>query len=95
MIISGIEKIEYVDKSSGELKTFYNLYSFNDINSVNGVGQRCQNYSFTDEALTNSNLTFQDLLDAFNQHWQVMTETVQAKGRYYIRQFAIIPVSVK
>lgn len=92
MFISGIEKIEYVDRSSGEVKNFYNLFSSSPIDADCGIGDRVSVYSFDDKVLKISGISLEDLTDAYLNHMPVFCESSDVKGRKYIRQIVIVPV---
>ena len=93
MFISGVEKIDYIDRSSGEVRRFYNLYSSSPIDEDSGIGDRVSVYSFDDKVLNISGITFDDLSEAFIDHSPIFCESTDVKGRKYIRQIVIVPVS--
>lgn len=93
MFISGVEKIDYIDRSSGEVRRFYNLYSSSPIDEESGLGDRVAVYSFDDKVLNTSCVTFDDLSAAFINHSPVFCESIDVKGRKYIRQIFILPIT--
>lgn len=92
MFISGVEKIDYIDRSSGEVRRFYNLYSSSPIDDDCGVGDRVSVYSFDDKVLKISGISLDDLVDAYLNHSPIFCESSDVKGRKYIRQIVIVPV---
>lgn len=91
MFISGFEKIEYVDRSSGEVKNFYNLFSSSPIDDDCGIGDRVSVYSFDDKVLKISGISLDDLSAAYLNHSPIFCESSDVKGRKYIRQIVIVP----
>lgn len=92
MFISGVEKIDYIDRSSGEVRRFYNLYSSSPIDDDCGVGDRVSVYSFDDKVLKISGISLDDLVDAYLNHSPIFCESSDVKGRKHIRQIVIVPV---